>query len=194
MPRKPIASDVDDRRHEHRQHAARAARGRRRRGVSRFFDEQRLVEDARRWRCTGSGRCRTGSSPSPGRRSSSRRRARAPATTTTAPSDEQHRRDDGVDGAVPGAATPLRRRARCGAPTRRGACAAHYLARKPASFISCLCVALGLLEPVAELGAGHRGRVEGALLHEVLPVRRLAHLLEQVDVERDLVRRHAAAP
>jgi hypothetical protein len=46
---------------------------------------------------------------------------------------------------------------------------------------------LVLAQPVDVGLARQRGVVEGALLHELLPVGRGAHLLEQVDVEGDLV-------
>src|SRR5687768_17803437 len=52
-------------------------------------------------------------------------------------------------------------------------------------------------DPLGVLVAGHEGLVEGAVGHELLPLGRLAHLLEQLDIERDLVlggaRRHEDA-
>src|ERR1043166_4898870 len=48
-----------------------------------------------------------------------------------------------------------------------------------------------LLDPFGVFGAGHEGLVERAVLHQLLPLRRFTHLLEQIDVERDLVGRRA---
>ena len=45
--------------------------------------------------------------------------------------------------------------------------------------------------PGLELVAGHEGLVEGAVLHELLPVVGGHHLLEQIDVEGDLLGLHA---
>ena len=65
--------------------------------------------------------------------------------------------------------------------------------REEARFLHEVVVQLLVLRhPVRVLLAGQRGLVEGALLDEFLPLRRLAHLLEQRHVEIDLVRRHAA--
>src|SRR4051812_28065886 len=47
-------------------------------------------------------------------------------------------------------------------------------------------------DPVGELLAFERGGVERALLHELLPFRRLLDLLQEVDVVLDLVGRGAA--
>src|SRR5262245_49979786 len=45
--------------------------------------------------------------------------------------------------------------------------------------------------PLAVLVARHEGLVECAILHELLPVVRRHHLLEEVDVEGDMLGLHA---
>ena len=128
----------------------------------RASSQHRLVQDRRRWRCTGSGRCRTGSSPAcgPSLAQPAPRRA-APRTTT----HERRRRSSTRRDARRRRVLFLRDHVLRPAVSRwivrhrlrpRSGVASHYLARKPASFISCVCVALGLLDPVAVLGAAHR--------------------------------------
>src|SRR3954447_6142802 len=46
---------------------------------------------------------------------------------------------------------------------------------------------LFLLDPLGVFRAAHEGLVEGTVPHQGLPLRRLAHLLEQVDIERHLI-------
>src|SRR6185503_10218683 len=41
---------------------------------------------------------------------------------------------------------------------------------------------LGVGDPLGVRVAGHEGLVEGAVAHQLLPLRRLTHLLEQVNV------------
>ena len=82
------------------------------------------------------------------------------------------------------------RRSVAARPAARGPATGAALLRHEAGFLhqlagacaSALSSHLRNSAPVMEVV------VEGALLHELLPVRRLAHLLQQVDVEGDLVR------
>jgi hypothetical protein len=72
------------------------------------------------------------------------------------------------------------------------------VAGEEAGFLHQLLVALFfLLDPGGVFGAGHESLVESAVMHELLPLRRLTHLLEQIDIVVGLLlgdaRRHEDA-
>ena len=182
-------------------HQRAAARARRRLGSSRASASSLAQRDPAAGRQQQHSRCRTGSSRSAGRRRPSRcrragcRRSTRPATSHQQQGDGQlgPAGADGRRGAIGGSLMYALgwahgRRGRGsgeGAPRAAAAPMAGSVARrKPASFISTRCDLFVLAEPVDEARAGQRGRVEGALVHELLPLGQRAHLLEQVDVER----------
>ena len=137
---------------------------------------------------------------------------------SSAASAEQQQVDDDVDGAgaddgrrivagASGSSTTISmsevaiglvvdgRRAACHA-SATGATAqrrdAAYFATKPASVIRLLVELVVLLEELQHVLAGEEDRLQRLLLHVVLVFGGLRHLLEQVDVERRLLRRHLA--
>src|SRR5687767_7649784 len=74
------------------------------------------------------------------------------------------------------------------APGRRPGAGRRLLGREEARFLHEVHVQLlGLRDPLGVVLADHRGLVEGAVLHELLPLGRLAHLLEEIRVELHLV-------
>src|SRR5262245_16874829 len=75
---------------------------------------------------------------------------------------------------------------RCeGAGRATGPFPARLGLREEAGFLHQVVMRLlGRSDPFREFVATHEGLVEGAILHELLPLRRLAHLLEQIHVER----------
>src|SRR4051794_30374992 len=68
----------------------------------------------------------------------------------------------------------------------RSPATASLLGEEPGFLHEAVVHLLGVLHPLQVFRAGHEGLVERAVLHELLPVGRLAHLLEHVDEIGDL--------